>query len=124
MTHPLFRNAAQHTDGFRDVDPLLLHEHSGEVRIIDVREQDEYAGSLGHISGAELVPLATVPLTARGWDPDQEIVVVCRSGGRSGAAARQLVQMGFSRVMNLRGGMLAYSALKLSVERAEAHPAQ
>jgi len=122
MTHPLFRNAAAHADGFRDVDPLLLHQHLGSVRIIDVREQAEYSGDLGHISGAELVPLATLPAKARSWDPDQELVVVCRSGGRSGAAARQLVQMGFTRVMNLRGGMLAYSAARLPVARAEAQP--
>lgn len=38
MTHPLFRNAAAHADGFRDVDPQLLHAHRGQVRIIDVRE--------------------------------------------------------------------------------------
>jgi len=120
MTHALFRNAAAHADGFRDVDPLLLDAHRGEVRIIDVREPHEYSGDLGHIPGAELVPLATVPAKARSWEPDTEIVVVCRSGGRSGAAARQLVQMGFTRVMNLRGGMLAYSTAKLPVDRAEA----
>jgi rhodanese-related sulfurtransferase len=122
MTHALFRNAAAHADGFRDVDPLLLLAHRGEARIIDVREQHEYSGELGHIAGAELVPLATLPAKAREWDPDKEYVVVCRSGGRSGAAARQLVQMGFTRVMNLRGGMLAYTAAKLPVDRAEAQP--
>jgi sulfur-carrier protein adenylyltransferase/sulfurtransferase len=120
MTHALFRNAAAHADGFRDVDPLLLHEHRGETRIIDVREESEFTGDLGHIEGAELVPLATVPVKARGWDPNQELVVVCRSGGRSGSAARQLVQMGFTRIMNLRGGMLAYTAANLPVVRTEA----
>lgn len=120
MTHALFRNAAAHADGFRDIDPLLLDAHRGETRIIDVREAHEYSGDLGHIPGAELVPLATVPVKARGWEPDTEIVVVCRSGGRSGAAARQLVQMGFTRVMNLRGGMLAYDAARLPVDRGEA----
>ena len=123
MTHALFRNAAAHADGFRDVDPLLLHEHGADVRIIDVREQDEYSGELGHIANAELVPLATVAVAARGWKPDEEIVVVCRSGGRSGAAARQLVQMGFTRVMNLRGGMIAHNAAKLPVEGAAGGPA-
>lgn len=122
MTHPLFRNAAAHADGFRDVDSLLLHEHRGETRIIDVREPHEYSGELGHIAGAELVPLATLPAKAASWDREKELVVVCRSGGRSGAAARQLVQMGFTRIMNLRGGMLAYNAARLPVVRAEAHP--
>jgi rhodanese-related sulfurtransferase len=122
MTHALFRNAAAHADGFRDIDPLLLQEHRGGTRVIDVREQDEFAGELGHIPGAELVPLATLPVKAREWDPETELVVVCRSGGRSGAAARQLVQMGFRRVMNLRGGMMAYNAAKLRVDRAAAQP--
>lgn len=122
MTHTLLRNAAAHADGFRDVDPLLLHQHLGEVRIIDVREQHEYSGELGHIRGAELVPLATLPAKARGWDTNEDIVLVCRSGGRSGAASRQLVQMGFTRVMNLRGGMLAYNAAGLAVDRSEAQP--
>ncbi len=118
MTHALFRNSAAHADGFRDADPLLLHEHLKEVRIVDVREPDEFTGDLGHIPGAELVPLSTVAQKARDWDVEKEIVVVCRSGGRSGAAARTLVQMGFTRVINLRGGMTAYNAAKLPVDRA------
>jgi rhodanese-related sulfurtransferase len=122
MTHALFRNAASHADGFRDVDPLLLHEHLGQVRVVDVREQHEFSGELGHVPGAELVPLATIPVEARSWDPNEEIVLVCRGGGRSARASRELVQMGFSRVMNLRGGMLAYNAVALSVDRSPAQP--
>lgn len=122
MTHALFRNAAAHAAGFRDVDPLLLHKHLGEVRIVDVREPHEYTGELGHVPGAELVPLATVPAEAAKWDRDKEIVLVCRSGGRSGNASRHLVQMGFTRVMNLRGGMLAYNEAKLPVERTPPEP--
>ena len=117
MTHALFRNSAAHADGFRDADALLLHEHLKEVRVVDVREPDEFTGDLGHIPGAELVPLSTVAQEARDWDVEKEIVVVCRSGGRSGAAARTLVQMGFTRVINLRGGMTAYNAAKLPVDR-------
>lgn len=117
MTHALFRNSATHEGGFRDADPLLLHAHLGEVRIVDVREPHEFTGELGHVPGAELVPLALVPLKAPEWDRDKEIVLVCRSGGRSGSAARQLVGLGFTRVINLRGGMLAYNEAKLPVER-------
>ncbi|MFO0548777.1 MAG: rhodanese-like domain-containing protein [Polyangiaceae bacterium] len=117
MTHALFRNAAAHADGFRDVDPLLFHEHPKDARMIDVREPHEYNGELGHIAGTELVPLATVAGRATEWDRDKEIVVICRSGGRSANAARQLVALGFTRVMNLRGGMLAWNQAKLPVER-------
>jgi rhodanese-related sulfurtransferase len=44
--------------------------------------------------------------------------VVCRSGGRSARAARQLVALGFKRVINVRGGMLAYDSASLPVERS------
>jgi sulfur-carrier protein adenylyltransferase/sulfurtransferase len=115
MTHPLFRNSAAHADGFRDVDPQVLHAHLGEVPIIDVREPSEFTGELGHIPGATLVPLATLESAAKEWDREKDVVIVCRSGGRSAKASRQLVELGFTRVMNMRGGMLAYNAANLPV---------
>ena len=118
MTHALFRNSVAHADGFRDVDPQTLHAHLGEARLVDVREPSEFNGPLGHVPGAELVPLATIATAARDWPHDDEIVVVCRSGGRSAQAARQLVALGFKRVINVRGGMLAYNSASLRVERS------
>ena len=49
------------------------------------------------------------------WDPAAPLVVVCRSGGRSSNAAAQLAAAGFTRVMNMAGGMLAYRAEGLPV---------
>ena len=80
----------------------------GALRIIDVRERDEFVGDLGHIAGAELVPLGTVASVARAWPRDTPIVVVCRSGGRSARAAGELVAMGFTAVHNMLGGMLRW----------------
>ena len=88
----------------------------GSVRLIDVREPDEFRGELGHIPRAELVPLATVERSAATWDKDQELVMVCRSGGRSGRATIALKNMGFHKVVNMAGGMLAYNAAKLPTE--------
>lgn len=122
MTDDLFRKAAAHADGFRDADPLLLHEHLRKVHVVDVREPGEFGGELGHIEGAHLVPLATVPAEARTWDPDAPIALVCRSGARSGNAARQLVQMGFKKVVNLRGGMIAWNAAARPIVRTPAMP--
>jgi sulfur-carrier protein adenylyltransferase/sulfurtransferase len=62
-----------------------------------------------------LIPLATVESAMKAWDREKDVAVVCRSGGRSANASRQLVELGFTRVMNLRGGMLAYNAAKLPV---------
>lgn len=115
MTHPLFRNSAAHADGFRDVDPQVLHAHPGEALIVDVREPNEFTGELGHIPGAILVPLATVESATKTWDREKDVVLVCRSGGRSARAARQLVELGFTRVMNMRGGMIAYNEAHLPV---------
>ena len=86
-------------------------------RVIDVREPGEFAGDLGHIEGAELVPLATLPDAARTWPRDAELVVVCRSGARSGRAAQVLKELGFERVVNMSGGMTAWNAAGLPVAR-------
>jgi glyoxylase-like metal-dependent hydrolase (beta-lactamase superfamily II) len=53
------------------------------------------------------VPLATLGACAASWRKDEEILLVCRSGARSGRAAQALVAAGFQKVMNLAGGMLA-----------------
>lgn len=89
----------------------------GKVRFVDVREPHEYTGELGHIEGAELVPLATVGVAMQSWSPEDAVVLICRSGGRSGRAAEMLVQSGFKQVMNMAGGMLAYDSANLPVVR-------
>lgn len=87
------------------------------VRIVDVREPAEYTGELGHIAGAELVPLGTVDRAAATWDRDAPLVLVCRSGGRSGKAALALLDAGFKKVVSMAGGMLAWNASAIPVER-------
>jgi rhodanese-related sulfurtransferase len=86
------------------------------VRLVDVREQDEYRGELGHIAGSQLVPLSTVQSAARTWSKQQPIVLICRSGGRSGRAALQLAAAGFERVASLRGGMSNWNARQLPIQ--------
>ena len=75
---------------------------------IDVREPYEYAE---FNLGATLIPLSTIPEAASGQLADHkndEIIVHCRSGARSGNAKAFLVQMGFTNVRNLEGGVLAW----------------
>jgi rhodanese-related sulfurtransferase len=112
-TSNLYDRAATNRAGYRDVAPAALAAAGGTVRIVDVREPDELTGELGHIPGVEAVPLGTLGATAARWDRDADIVLVCRSGGRSARAAEALVAAGFRRVMNLAGGMLAYRAAGL-----------
>jgi rhodanese-related sulfurtransferase len=103
--------------GYRDVTPQATHAARERVRVVDVREPHEWRGELGHVPGAELVALAQLATAAAGWDRDAELILVCRSGARSGRAAEALVASGFRRVMNMAGGMLAYNLAGLPVAR-------
>ena len=100
--------------GVPEVSPEWVH--GATERRVDVREPSEFNGELGHVAGAMLVPLATVEATAAGWDRRVPLVVLCRSGGRSGQATLRLLAMGFEKVASMRGGMLAWHATKLPVE--------
>ena len=95
----------------------LMKLRSSDVSLVDVREQDEYRGELGHIPASSLVPLSTLTTTAHAWKKDRPIVLICRAGGRSGKAALQLAAAGFKRVASLQGGMLDWNARKLPIER-------
>jgi rhodanese-related sulfurtransferase len=118
----LYEKGAPHAEGYRDVDVTALAAARGSVRLVDVREPSELDGILGHLAGAERVPLRTVEESCATWPREEELVVVCRSGGRSARAAAQLVRQGFTRVMNLRGGMLAWNEADLPVVRQTPAP--
>lgn len=73
-------------------------------RIVDVREPNEF--QINRIPGSELIPLGELPRRYAELDPEQEIVVHCKMGGRSAKAADYLRSVGFKRVLNLKGGIL------------------
>jgi sulfur dioxygenase len=87
--------------------------------ILDVREPAEFTGELGHIPGAQLVPLRA--LAARTSELEgyksSPVIVICRAGVRSTTAAALLTSLGFEHVFNLRGGMLAWNDQKFGAER-------
>ncbi len=103
--------------GFKNIAPAIELINPASVLLVDVREPDEFVGELGHIAGSKLIPMRGLLEVAAGWDRDAEIVLICRSGGRSMNCAEVLVRMGFSRVMNLAGGMIAWNRAGLAVER-------
>ena len=96
--------------------PAWLAAHQGEVRVVDVREPTEFRDDLGHIEGAELVPLDAVAIAARGDEP-RPIITVCRSGTRSAQAVQILHDRGVDRVASMAGGMIAWSQAGLPVSR-------
>jgi rhodanese-related sulfurtransferase len=92
---------------YQNITPSLLAVLGPEVRRIDVREPDEYTGPLGHLPGAELVPLDTLEAAAASWPREEPLLLICRAGGRSAQAAQALARRGFRHLYNLVGGMLA-----------------
>ena len=116
-----FPNLAQ-LDAVRQLAPPELGERlsgSSPPVLIDVREEMEFRGELGHIAGAIRVPLAE--LAERAADlmhfRERDIVTICRVGVRSTTAAAILTGLGFERVWNLRGGMLEWADAGMPVER-------
>ena len=75
------------------------------AQLVDVREPDEVAA--GTLPGAINIPLGSLPDRIGALEPTRRVVLLCRSGGRSAAAAEFLTAEGFVDVVNLAGGMLA-----------------
>jgi molybdopterin/thiamine biosynthesis adenylyltransferase/rhodanese-related sulfurtransferase len=89
------------------VRELKRRRDAGEdVFVLDVREPYEY--QIANIGG-RLIPQNDVPQRLAEIDRDREIVVQCRSGARSQKIAEFLKQAGYPKVVNLAGGILAWS---------------
>lgn len=91
------------------VEELKSRLDSGEkINLLDVREDHERAEfNIGgtHIPIGKIQTMQTEEIEP--WK-DEEVVIYCRSGNRSGMSAMFLEQMGFNNVTNLVGGMLAW----------------
>src|SRR4051812_3831751 len=79
-------------------------DRGDKLTIVDVREPNEY--QINRIPGTQLIPLGDVPKRYAELDKNDEIVVHCKMGGRSAKAADFLRSVGFTRVLNLKGGIL------------------
>lgn len=81
---------------------------AGELKVVDVREQWEYARD--HVPDAQLVPLGQI--ISRPADAltvtDDAVVFVCEVGQRSAVAAEMAAALGLPKVFNLEGGMQAW----------------
>lgn len=94
-----------------DITPLQLSErlaNGDDLVLIDVREPFEW--SAGHIDGATHIPMSQIPQRLQEIPRDREVVMICRSGGRSAHVQDHLIRaQGYTRVMNLVGGMQRWS---------------
>ena len=94
----------------QDITPRALHERllrGDDIDLVDVREPFEW--EIGRLQGARLVPLGTIPQALNTFDKSREIAVYCKGGVRSLKAAAQLIDAGFTRVLNVEGGILRWA---------------
>ena len=82
-------------------------DRGDDLFILDVREPFEY--QIAQIGG-HLIPLGELQKRVGELDPAREVVVQCKSGGRSQRAAEFLAKNGFAKVHNLAGGIHAWSS--------------
>lgn len=114
----------QVVDGIPEITVEDLLSHMGDVknkkiRLIDVRRPEEYNNELGHIEGTEMITLGP-DLTSflEKGDRSEEIVFVCRSGGRSGTATAESIKLGYQFTINMVGGMIRWNEKKQPVVRS------
>lgn len=103
---------AEMEQGIPEITPAELKARldAGEaVRIVDVREPWEWDVANLEAYGATLLPLQQVPARMGELDPDEEIVLQCHHGGRSAHALEYLRARGYTRLLNLRGGIHAWA---------------
>jgi sulfur-carrier protein adenylyltransferase/sulfurtransferase len=75
--------------------------------LVDVREPNEW--EIVHLKDAHLIPRAQLPDRLNELTSARRLVVYCRTGGRSSQATRLLLDLGFSNVRNLTGGITAWA---------------
>lgn len=108
----------QMVDGIPEVTPEDVKYNLGKVKLIDVRQKEEFNNEYGHIPGAVMFTLGPelVEFLEKG-DRSEEMAFVCRSGGRSGQATKLSLDLGYKFTANLVGGMIRWNELKYPVER-------
>jgi rhodanese-related sulfurtransferase/predicted small secreted protein len=97
------------------ISPIDLKAKLGDIQLIDVRTPKEYNN--GHIKNAVNINFYDDDFYNQmsKLDKDKEIYIYCRSGGRSGRAAKKLKTAGFTKVYDLQGGFINWNKNNLEV---------
>ena len=93
-----------------DVDETRRRLESGKAKLIDVREDTEWAA--GHARGAEHVGKGVIErdIEERVPDKNAELILYCGGGFRSALSADNLQRMGYTKVASMAGGWRAWEA--------------
>jgi glyoxylase-like metal-dependent hydrolase (beta-lactamase superfamily II)/rhodanese-related sulfurtransferase len=95
--------------GVDELEPDWVVNHQEKVLLLDVRETHELSGELGKIEGITHIALGELPQKVELLPKGAPIVVICRSGARSGNATLFLQSQGFTQVASMRGGMILWN---------------
>ena len=101
-----------------DADEARQRVDDGAV-LLDVREPEEW--NAGRVDGSLWIPMREIGARQGDLPGDTPIVVICRSGHRSGKVVAALVQAGYDAV-NLGGGIKAWDALGLPIVAEDGTP--
>lgn len=104
--------------GNEDLKKLLADEP--EVLLLDVRTSEEYQ-ILGHIPGAQLLPIHELPGRISSLDPERKTVVICEHGIRSADAGHYLLHHGFKNLYHLAAGMAEWNGPRAFASDLEEH---
>jgi rhodanese-related sulfurtransferase len=87
-----------------------MMQNDPNIIVLDVREESEYCGKLGHVAGSDNYPYISGVFQKRytDFDSNKSIILICRSGNRSNKAAKLLDSKGFLKVYDVRGGIKAW----------------
>ena len=97
-------------------------EVDDEAFLLDVREDDEWRA--GHAPGAHHLPMMEIPARMGEVPTEGDVVVICRSGGRSAQVVAYLVNNGWDNVRNLDGGMQSWAGAGRPLVSEDGHPAR
>jgi thioredoxin len=109
-------------EGLQNLEAIAFQKSiNSEARkqILDVRSAEEFQN--GHIEGAVNADINSPSFqqTASTLEKENTVFVYCLSGARSASAAGQLKEMGFTKIVNLTGGMLAWQSSDLPISTSQ-----
>ncbi|MDG1052444.1 MAG: rhodanese-like domain-containing protein [Flavobacteriaceae bacterium] len=113
----IFSSCDNSTDKFKILDYMeFKNQIVNNVQLVDVRTSEEF--NAGHIEGAINIDFKNEELfyqLFKGLDKKNPVYVYCRSGNRSKKSADKLLELGFSKVYDLKGGYIEWNLNELKV---------
>lgn len=89
--------------------------YDNKVKFIDVREEDEHEAA--RIPNTILIPMSEIQTRIEEIPKDEEVVIYCRTGSRSGILIQQLIQLGYSNLHNLEHGIVDWHQNNLPIDQ-------